>query len=79
MKIRPSTKVAAPLYPTLVAVLGAVLTGCDRQSVPGIEPMHVVGKELPEEVKREQPEPVKTVEQNTGEEGGCAPVSSGDE
>ncbi|MBR3902544.1 MAG: hypothetical protein IKJ29_02685 [Akkermansia sp.] len=38
MKIKPSCSMSGPLYPTLVAMVGAVLTGCDKQKVPGIVP-----------------------------------------
>lgn len=38
MKIKPSCSKSGSLYPTLVAMVGAVLTGCDKQKVPGIVP-----------------------------------------
>lgn len=38
MKIKPSLSKSAPLYPTLMAMVGAVFTGCDKQTAPGVVP-----------------------------------------
>lgn len=38
MKINPSFSKTSLLYPTLMAIVGAVLTGCDKQTAPGVVP-----------------------------------------
>lgn len=38
MKIKPNSRKSTPLYPTLMAMAGAVLTGCDKQGMPGSVP-----------------------------------------
>lgn len=45
MKIMPSISKSGPLYPTLLAMAGAVFTGCDKQKVPGIVPYGVPASE----------------------------------
>lgn len=49
MRIRPLEKKLCPLYPAIIAAVGTVLTGCDRQGVPG---------EVPSDVGRTEQAPV---------------------
>lgn len=63
MKIKPSSSKSAPLYPTLVAMVGAVLTGCDKQKVPGIVPFE------------QNPTPSENQQQIPGSEG-CKPSTT---
>lgn len=49
MKIRPVKTKVKPITPALMAVIGTLLTGCDRQSLPGDVPRQVVPGEPPEQ------------------------------
>ena len=66
MKIIPTISKAGPLYPTLVAMAGAVLTGCDKQKVPGIVPFE------------QKPTPSENQQQIPGSEG-CKPSDAPEE
>lgn len=65
MKISPSTNRTSPFYPAIIAMAGAVLTGCDKQKVPGIVPYQEPGNTTaPSEQKEKKPdtpseEPIK--------------------
>ncbi len=43
MKIRPVKTKPKPMTPAVLAVIGSLLTGCDRQSLPGDVPHRVSG------------------------------------
>lgn len=66
MKIIPTISKSGPLYPTLVAMAGAVLTGCDKQKVPGIVPYE------------QKPTPSENQQQIPGSEG-CKPSDAPEE
>ncbi len=66
MKIIPTISKSGPLYPTLVAMAGAVLTGCDKQKVPGIVPFE------------QKPTPSENQQQIPGSEG-CKPSDAPEE
>lgn len=66
MKISPSTRKSCPLYPTLLAMAGAVLTGCDKQKVPGVVPYE------------QKPTPSENQQQIPGSEG-CKPSAAPEE
>ena len=66
MKISPSTSKSGPLYPTLLAMAGAVLTGCDKQKVPGIVPFE------------QKPTPSENQQQIPGA-AGCKPSTAQEE
>lgn len=66
MKISPSTSKSGPLYPTLLAMAGAVLSGCDKQKVPGIVPFE------------QNPTPSENQQQIPGAEG-CKPSAAPEE
>lgn len=40
MKIRPVKSKSNPITPAVMAMIGTLLTGCDRQSLPGEPPEH---------------------------------------
>lgn len=67
MRIRPSEKKSCPLYPAIIAAVGTVLTGCDRQGVPG---------DVPSDVGRTEQAPVGEAQEKPQKLGGavlCAP------
>lgn len=66
MKISPSISKSGPLYPTLLAMAGAVLSGCDKQKVPGIVPFE------------QNPTPSENQQQIPGAEG-CKPSAAPEE
>lgn len=66
MKIIPTISKSGPLYPTLVAMAGAVLTGCDKQKVPGVVPYE------------QKPTPSENQQQIPGSEG-CKPSDAPEE
>ena len=46
MKIRPVISKSKPITPAVMAMIGTLLTGCDRQSIPGEPPeYHLTGLE----------------------------------
>ena len=49
MKIRPVKSKSNPITPAVMAVIGTLLTGCDRQSIPGDVPHQVVPGEPTEQ------------------------------
>lgn len=49
MKIRPVISKSKPITPAVMAMIGTLLTGCDRQSLPGDVPRQVVPGEPPEQ------------------------------
>jgi|GEM_PF-2660167 len=49
MKIRPSKAQTLPITPAVMAVIGTLLTGCDRQSLPGDVPRQMAPGEPPEQ------------------------------
>lgn len=49
MKIRPVKTKSNPMTPAVLAVIGTLLTGCDRQSLPGDVPHQGVPEESPEQ------------------------------
>lgn len=49
MKIRPVKSNSNPITPAVMAMIGTLLTGCDRQSLPGDVPRQVVPGEPPEQ------------------------------
>lgn len=63
MEIKPSINKSAPFYPTLIAAVGAMLTGCDKQTAPGIVPFE------------QKPTPSENQQQIPGAEGCKPPVS----
>ena len=44
MKIRPVKTKSKPMTPAVLAVISTLLTGCDRQSIPGDVPHRVPGE-----------------------------------
>ncbi|MBE6410525.1 MAG: hypothetical protein E7034_08035 [Akkermansiaceae bacterium] len=44
MKIRPVKTKSKPMTPAVLAVISTLLTGCDRQSLPGDVPHRVPGE-----------------------------------
>lgn len=66
MKIIPTISKSGPLYPTLVAMAGAVFTGCDKQKVPGVVPYE------------QKPTPSEHQQQIPGSEG-CKPSDAPEE
>ncbi|MBQ2814934.1 MAG: hypothetical protein IJE66_08040 [Akkermansia sp.] len=49
MKIRPVKTKSKPMTPAVLAVISTLLTGCDRQSLPGDVPRQGVPGEPPEQ------------------------------
>lgn len=48
MKIRPVISKSKPITPAVMAMIGTLLTGCDRQRLPGEPPeQHLTGLEPP--------------------------------
>ena len=53
MRIDPHLCKSKPLYSVLMLMAGTMLTGCDRQSVPGSVPFHESGQARPTEENAE--------------------------
>lgn len=49
MKIRPVISKSKPITPAVMAMISTLLTGCDRQSIPGDVPHQVLPGEPPEQ------------------------------
>ena len=55
MKITPSSNRTSPLYPAFIAMAGAVLSGCDKQTVPGIVPYQEHGAATEQTEQEDEP------------------------
>lgn len=56
MKITPTHSKSTPVYPTLMAMVGAVLAGCDEQPAPGSVPYEEPGKEQAPQEQSTEPD-----------------------
>jgi len=55
VKITPSSNRTSPLYPVFIAMAGAVLSGCDNQTVPGIAPYQEPGNTTQQTEQEDEP------------------------